>query len=105
MAGFDNIYRFELSGSERVRAPIDAPYTAKSSALLSEQSVSYACIYVYNYISCLYGVTTSLTLQVGFADQQFIRPVYKRSYTVPQDPRFREQWFMVSVCILLIKRD
>ena len=42
-----------------------------------------------------------MTVQVGFADQQFIRPVYKRSYTVPQDPRFREQWFMVSVGIYI----
>lgn len=42
VANFDNIYHFELSGSERARAPTDSPYTAKSSLLLSEQSVSYA---------------------------------------------------------------
>ena len=42
VANFDNIYHFELSGSERARAPTDSPYTAKSSSLLSEQSVSYA---------------------------------------------------------------
>lgn len=37
VANFDNIYHFVLANGER--APLDGPYTAKSSALLSEKSV------------------------------------------------------------------
>ena len=37
---FDNIYHFELGSRERASLPRDAPYTAKSSALNSEQFVS-----------------------------------------------------------------
>ena len=40
VANFDNIYHFALRDNERGRAPIDSPYMAKSSALLSERSVS-----------------------------------------------------------------
>jgi subtilisin family serine protease len=71
VGNFDNIYHFVLGERERARAPTNTPYTAKSSALLSEKSV-------------------------GFADQQYTRPVYKRSYRVPRDPRFRQQWHLLN---------
>ena len=39
VGNFDNIYHFVLGERERARAPTNAPYTTKSSALLSEKSV------------------------------------------------------------------
>ena len=120
MANFDNVYHFMLGDGERVRAPTDAPYTAKSSALLSDRSVrkhfnDYCFILPSLAISCVYliGIASlfchfycvifsimhpviNFMSKVGFADQQFVRPVYKRSYRIPRDPRFREQWHLVG---------
>ena len=39
-------------------------------------------------------------LKVGFADQQVILPRVKMSYSVPQDPLFQRQWYLVSKIFL-----
>ena len=39
-------------------------------------------------------------LKVGFADQQVILPRVKMSYSVPQDPLFQGQWYLVSKTFL-----
>jgi hypothetical protein len=72
--GLGNIYRFDLRGRERQNVHRYSPYAAKTVRLSSEPSV-------------------------GFVEQQTVQPRTAKSYRVPTDPLFSDQWQLANVCL------
>jgi subtilisin family serine protease len=71
IGGLSGVYHFQLSGLEKANLRTNSPYTVKSDALQSEPCV-------------------------GFADQQVIKPRFAKSYMVPTDPLFQNQWNLLN---------
>ena len=70
---------------------IETPHCANISLALRHcHSAIILCIIQSNKIN------VNIFLKVGFADQQVILPRVKMSYSVPQDPLFPRQWYLVS---------
>ena len=85
--GFSDIYQFVLTGPEKSKIRSDTPY---ATGLELENRVG-------KLIDKINKIVTTLNFQVHFAEQQYYEERVTKSYVIPQDPLFVEQWNLVAI--------